>query len=502
MPVSGPTRHVQGVARMVTERPHDADPATRDHVETGSLHEAIARAKQEWECTVDALPELVCVLDGQRTVLRANRTIECWSLGRVNEVQGRTVHELLHPGCNDSRCMLALRLDASWLDMLREGTSHFELHDARLGRALSATLRRVPSGGPHQGPRQIDLAVIVLSDVTQLLSIQADLRQLNEQLEARIEARTSELNFSRAELSRLSGQLMSAQEEDRRRIAQELHDSIGQSLGAIKYLLERAVQMNRAQDMQSQQTLLRSTISRVQQTIESARTIAAHLRPSILDDLGAVSAVRWFCREFGEVYTHIKIHTAISATDADIPENLGTPIFRFVQEALNNVAQHARAKNVFVSILCDDGSLTLEVRDDGVGFDLGQVHEFAGGGLGLSGLRERAAKSGGKFLLRSKRRSGTVVRVGWPLRPNVVPFAAEKQQGFTLLELLVVMVIIGILAGFVAPRYFAQVGKSQVKAASAQIDALDKALDQYRIDMGRYPSSEEGLNALDQRAAE
>ena len=146
-------------------------------------------------------------------------------------------------------CALALRLEASWLDMLREGTSHFEQHDARLGRALSATLRRVPSGGPHQGPRQIDLAVIVLSDVTQLLSIQADLRQLNEQLEARIEARTSELNVSRAELSRLSGQLMSAQEDDRRRIAQELHDSIGQSLGAIKYSLERAVQMNRAQDI-------------------------------------------------------------------------------------------------------------------------------------------------------------------------------------------------------------------------------------------------------------
>jgi general secretion pathway protein G len=68
--------------------------------------------------------------------------------------------------------------------------------------------------------------------------------------------------------------------------------------------------------------------------------------------------------------------------------------------------------------------------------------------------------------------------------------------GFTLLELLVVMVIIGLLAGFVAPRYFAQVGKSQVKAAKAQIDALDKALDQFRLDVGRYPSSEEGLDAL------
>ena len=68
--------------------------------------------------------------------------------------------------------------------------------------------------------------------------------------------------------------------------------------------------------------------------------------------------------------------------------------------------------------------------------------------------------------------------------------------GFTLLELLVVMVIIGLLAGFVAPRYFAQVGKSQVKAARSQIDALEKALDQYRIDMGRYPTTEEGMDAL------
>ena len=73
---------------------------------------------------------------------------------------------------------------------------------------------------------------------------------------------------------------------------------------------------------------------------------------------------------------------------------------------------------------------------------------------------------------------------------------AAPATGFTLLELLVVMVIIGLLAGFVAPRYFAQVGKSQVKVARAQLDALDKALDQFRLDVGRYPSTEEGLQAL------
>ena len=77
-----------------------------------------------------------------------------------------------------------------------------------------------------------------------------------------------------------------------------------------------------------------------------------------------------------------------------------------------------------------------------------------------------------------------------------VDITARATRGFTLLELLVVMVIIGLLAGFVAPRYFAQVGKSQVKVARAQIDALDKALDQFRLDVGRYPTTEEGLQAL------
>jgi general secretion pathway protein G len=88
----------------------------------------------------------------------------------------------------------------------------------------------------------------------------------------------------------------------------------------------------------------------------------------------------------------------------------------------------------------------------------------------------------------------------WPLRTGIFMESKNNiktvQQGFTLLELLVVMVIIGLLAGYVGPRYFAQIGKSEVKTTKAQIDAFEKALDQYRLDVGRYPATEPGLNAL------
>ncbi len=495
-PSTGEGDEIARVLLTVTRMVGAANTSAQNAAERRCVHQAITRAKQEWECTVDALPELVCVLDGDGTIVRTNRAVETWLLGRVREVQGRAIHELLHPECEGTKCLLAASLDKAWQVVKRKGASRFELHDPRLGRYLDVTLRTIGAGASAVDKPSGDLAVIVVTDITMLHSIQSELQVMNEELETRIEARTSEVNASREELSLLSAQLMTAQEDERKRIAQELHDCIGQSLSAIKYSLERAEDMTHQQDPSAPRHLLRTTISRVQETIESIRAIAMDLRPSMLDDFGPVSAVRWLCQEFREVYDDIKVHTNFAITDDDIPKRLGTPIFRTVQESLNNIAKHAKAKNVFVSMRGDVASLALEIRDDGVGFELKEIGRPPQKGTGLSGLRERAGKTGGKFSVRSKRHAGTVVRVGWPLDCNTAPVGPSEQKAFTLLELLVVMVIIGILAGFVAPRYFAQVGKSQVRAAMAQIDALDKALDQYRIDMGRYPTSEEGLDVL------
>jgi signal transduction histidine kinase len=268
-------------ARVDTDT--DATDKNIPEFQSTAVRMAIARAKTEWECTVDALIQIVCVLDQQGAIVRANRAIETWGLGGVRGVHGRTLHSLLHPHCKAHDCALQRCLATAWGELAAQGATNFEIEDVVLGRILSVTLRTMDSTG---------LAVIVLSDITALHRIQQDLQTMNEQLETRIEARTRELNASRDELSMLSAQLMTTQENERKRIAQELHDSIGQSLSAMKYSLERAVEMTHGKDANAPRPLLLTTIARVQETVESIRSIAMNLRPSMLDDLGAVSAVR------------------------------------------------------------------------------------------------------------------------------------------------------------------------------------------------------------------
>jgi len=226
------------------------------------------------------------------------------------------------------------------------------------------------------------------------------------------------LRKSEEQLRHLSTQLLEVQEHERKRIAGELHDSIGQSLTAIKFGLENALSRIRQGETEGSSESLEALIPVVQQASEEVRQIHTNLRPSLLDDLGIVMTVSWFCREFEKLYLGIRIEKAIEVEEKDMPECLDIVVFRILQEALNNVAKHARANLVRVSLKETRGQIELAVEDNGRGFDAKDAYSLMTPkeGFGLTSMKERTELSGGIFVIESEKGAGTTVRASWPVK--------------------------------------------------------------------------------------
>jgi signal transduction histidine kinase len=223
------------------------------------------------------------------------------------------------------------------------------------------------------------------------------------------------LRKSDKELRILSNQLLSAEEKERKRMARELHDGIGQSLSAIKFSVENTLRELQDRSALSDLASLEAVIPITQKTIEEVRRIVKDLRPSILDDLGILATIAWFCREFQTVYSNIQIETQIDITENDIPLPLKTTIYRVLQEALNNVAKHSEADRVQLSVQKRADKIALRVKDNGRGFDLENTISLTPSqrGFGLASMRERAQLSGAHFEIKSEIGNGTIIRVVW-----------------------------------------------------------------------------------------
>ena len=225
------------------------------------------------------------------------------------------------------------------------------------------------------------------------------------------------LQKSQKQIRRLSSKLIEAEERERKLIAQELHDSIGANLTAIKFALEEKLSCIREKRMVSEGISLEQIISLVKDTIEEAQRISSNLRPSILDDMGILSTIRWICRKFQEVFSGIRVDSNLDIQEDDVPEPLKIVICRILQEALNNVSKHSGADTVHLSLRKTKDDIILSIEDNGHGFDMGEVlsEENTENVMGLSSMRERTTLSGGSFEALSKRGKGTIVQAMWPV---------------------------------------------------------------------------------------
>lgn len=273
----------------------------------------------------------------------------------------------------------------------------------------------------------------------QLHKANAELRIAREELEKRVQERTAELSTaniqlieenrerqraekalrkSQKELLHLSSRLLDAQEDERKRIATDLHDGLAQTLSAIDVWVGEAVDEIRVEDTTAAQKSLESARKLAQQAIDEVQRISKHLRPAMLDNLGVVDTIRWSCKEFKKVHPNIGIRIDLDVREIDVPEALKIVIFRILQEAMNNIAKHSHATRVSLSLKLANNHLTFTIKDNGRGFDQKEVIQDKSStkGLGLESMKERAEFSGGTFAITSQTGTGTTIQANWPVR--------------------------------------------------------------------------------------
>jgi two-component system NarL family sensor kinase len=217
----------------------------------------------------------------------------------------------------------------------------------------------------------------------------------------------SEHRVAEAKLRLLARRVVQSQEEERGRLARELHDGTSQTLVSAKLLIESAVDALDRERVTPPPTLAKA-LQRLNDSLSEVRRISHRLRPALLDTLGLPAALQHLAQEFGE-HGGVAARVEVAAAPVELAEDVKTALFRVTQEALTNVRKHAQASEVRIGLDYADGSVQLEVRDDGVGFDAAALQLDPRRGIGVRNMRERLEAIGGRLEVRSGQHGTRIV---------------------------------------------------------------------------------------------
>ncbi len=247
------------------------------------------------------------------------------------------------------------------------------------------------------------------------LEMQAEtLRGFNQQLEQRVRERTGELKQAEESARQLGAQLLRMQDEERRRIARDLHDSVGQTVAIMNMNLG---QLARSSNLNQRELAVAiDTKDLANDVSDQVRTISYLLHPPLLDDMGLPAALKWYVEGFSK-RSGIRTHLEVSRHFDRLPADFEIAIFRVVQEALTNIHRHAGSPSATVRVVWNAASVTVDIEDQGGGIPARTLRDFDRGaamGVGLCGMRERVSQLGGRLDLHSDER-GTIVSAMFPL---------------------------------------------------------------------------------------
>jgi signal transduction histidine kinase len=233
-------------------------------------------------------------------------------------------------------------------------------------------------------------------------------------------ARLEEAQRREALRGDLLRRVVEAQEAERQRIARELHDETGQSLTALGLGL-RGISTTLAQDQNKADAKLKQLELLTAEALTELQRLISDLRPSHLDDLGLAATLRWYANQVAE-RTGINVSVDVRGETYILPIEVRTALFRIAQEAVNNTVKHAGASNIWIVLSFAERSVSVQVRDDGSGFDGNIISMKSRTSWGLIGMRERAALLGGELAINSKPGMGTAIEVS-------IPYAQREEAG-------------------------------------------------------------------------
>ncbi|MBI4340339.1 MAG: HAMP domain-containing protein [Chloroflexi bacterium] len=285
-------------------------------------------------------------------------------------------------------------------------------------RALRRATVRIKDGD-LKTPVQVKAQGEVAQLVAEVDAMRDRLQDTVSRLDGLTRSLTDQVEERTRRLHTVLLRLMNAQEEERRRVARDLHDETAQGLSALGILLDEAA-LNAEAEGKNALENIRGARKQVNRLVEETRRLAYALRPSVLDDAGLVPALRWCAEAYLET-SGVQTSFNVSRPELRLPEAVEVALFRVGQEAMNNIARHAHAVHAWITIEHQGEMATLTVRDDGIGFNGGPVTEHTGSawgrGLGLAGMQERIGLLGGRMNISSVPGQGTTVTAHVPTGP-------------------------------------------------------------------------------------
>lgn len=345
----------------------------------------LRESEERYRTAIEASNDGVTIIQDGKLLFFNQKFAEIFGYDHRRELVGRSVSSVVHPDETLPVLELSLARQAG-----REAPSRYDFKGVRrdgstLWVAVSATTTT------YRG-RQVVLAY--LRDVTARRQAEDDIRHLSRRLIAGIE-------------------------EERKRLAADLHDEFGQKLTALHFGVE-ALMNSLGPTLEPQRDRCRELIKLIEGLADDIRQISSDLRPDMLDHLGLVSAMEWYVKEFQKRWPRLKVEfSAVGfAIKRRLDPRLEIVLYRLLQEGLNNVAKHSRAKRVSVQLTYSHPRVILMLKDDGVGFAAGAAPSLSTplkGGIGLIGMRERVASVGGRLDIRSAPGRGVVIRADLPV---------------------------------------------------------------------------------------